>query len=145
MCDTQIYDTLRDTCAIPPPPSHKNKHKSALGWHVCRTKLARKMFFEARISHEKCTEIFPNFSSLYFAGPQNSRQKSHQIFLQKIKKKVHRRASAGAQGEQKCVVLTGIGVGPLSISRPFLSKYLAKVYICIRDSTFLVCPKLCPL
>ena len=57
-----------------------------LGWHVCRTKLARKMFFEA----------------LFFAGPkkipQNSRQISRKISLPKIKKN-HRRASAGAQGE----------------------------------------------
>ena len=60
-------------------------------WHVCRVNFARKIFFELRISYEKCSEIFPEYFEPLFCGsekiPQNSRQNSHQISLRKMKKK----------------------------------------------------------
>ena len=37
-----------------------------LGWHVCRTKLARKIFSRHEFSHDKCSEIFPEIQ-----GPLN--------------------------------------------------------------------------
>ena len=62
-----------------------------LGWHVCRTKLARKIFCPRHeFSHEKCSEIFPEVFEPLFCGskkiPHNSRQISHKISLPKIKK-----------------------------------------------------------
>ena len=46
-----------------------------IGWHVCRTKLARKIFSGHKISHEKCSEIFPeSFEPLIgplFCGQEN--------------------------------------------------------------------------
>ena len=59
-----------------------------LGWHVCRTKLARKMFSRHEVSHENCPENFPNLLNLYSVGPQNSRK----ISLPKIKNKNHPRS-----------------------------------------------------
>ena len=61
-----------------------------LGWHVCRTKLARKIFFGARIFSRKMLRNFPrNFRAFILRArknPQNSRQTSCQISLPKIKK-----------------------------------------------------------
>ena len=71
-----------------------------LGWHVCRTKLARKIFFEARNFSRKMLRIPKIFD--YFVG----QKKSHKIpaklpakFPSQKSRKIHRRASAGAQGE----------------------------------------------
>ena len=65
--------------------------KDLLGWHVCRTELARKMFFEARIFSRKMLRNSPRYLSPYFVGQKKSRQIpchiSCQISLPKIKKK----------------------------------------------------------
>ena len=76
-----------------------------LGRHVCRTKLARNIFIEARILLTKnAPKIFPETLEPLFCGSaktqQNSCQNSHQISLPKIKN--HRRAFAGA----RCVLKT---------------------------------------
>ena len=75
-----------------------------LRWHVCRVNLARFYFFELRIFLRKILRNFPEMFEPLFCGsekiPQNSRHISHQISLRKIKK-IHRRASAGAQGERR--------------------------------------------
>ena len=76
-----------------------------LGWHVCRTEVCTKDFFSRHeISHGKCSEISPEIVETLVCGsekiPENSRQISCNISLPKITKKIHRRASAGAQGEQ---------------------------------------------
>ena len=64
--------------------------KVKLGWHVGRTKLARNSFSRHDISHEKCSENFPEIFEPSFGGseqiPQNSRQTSRQLSLPKIKK-----------------------------------------------------------
>ena len=79
--------------------------ENCLGWHACRTKFARKIFVRAtgKISQEKCSEIFPDFSAfpLWVQKKilQNSGQISCKISLQKARK-IHHRASAGAQGEE---------------------------------------------
>ena len=60
-------------------------------------------FFDLGISYEKCSESFSRFFRPLFCGsekiPKNSCQISHKNSLQKLKK-IHRRASAGAQGEK---------------------------------------------
>ena len=67
-------------------------------WH-------EKCFLEARISHEKCSESSPRFDfEPLCCGFQKTLQNTRQIFLQGIKK-IHRRASAGAQGEENRNVL----------------------------------------
>ena len=91
-----------------------------LGRHVCRTKLARKIFSSHKYSHEKCSEITPKCLSLYFMGPKKHPAKSCQIsckiFLPKIKKN-HRRASAGEQGEYFVVSMIAAFGNPLTSYR----------------------------
>ena len=62
-----------------------------LGWHFCRTKLARNIYFEARIFARRCFEIFPEMFEPLFCGSekilQNSREISCKISLPEIKKK----------------------------------------------------------
>ena len=71
------------------------------GWHVCRTKLARYIFFEARIFSRKCSEVFPEMFEPLFCGSEKIR-KIPAKFPAKFpsqKQKIHRRASAVAPGE----------------------------------------------
>ena len=58
-----------------------------LGWHVCRTKLARKIFLRHEFSHEKCSEMFPEIFEPLFCGSGKIPQTSHQMSLPKNKKK----------------------------------------------------------
>ena len=44
--------------------------EESLGWHVCRTKLTRNIFMEARTSHEKCPEIIPEHFEPLFCGSE---------------------------------------------------------------------------
>ena len=68
-----------------------------LGWHVCRTKLARKIVFFFRGTNflTKMLHKFPQYFWAFFkfVGP-----KFPPKFTPKIKQ-IHQRASAGAQGE----------------------------------------------
>ena len=69
---------------------------------MCRVNFARKIFLTYEFSYEKCSEIFSEFLSLYFVGQRKSRKipaKSPTKFPCEKIKKIHRRASAGAQGE----------------------------------------------
>ena len=73
------------------------------GWHVCRATFATKDFFGAtNFLTKNAPEFSQNFFEPLFCGsekiPQNSRQIPHESSLPKIKK-IHRRASAEAQGE----------------------------------------------
>ena len=59
-----------------------------LGWHIRRTKLARRIFSRhkyCKISHEKCSENFPEVFEHLFCGPGkvqlNSRQTSSKISI----------------------------------------------------------------
>ena len=76
------------------------KRHFMLRWRVCRAKLARNTFLSYEFSYEKCSEISPNFFSLYLVGPEKSSE-THKISckISLRKPKSHRRASAGAQGE----------------------------------------------
>ena len=49
----------------------KGVQEKGLRWHVCRVNLARKIFFELRISYEKCSEIFPEMFEPLFCGLEN--------------------------------------------------------------------------
>ena len=60
--------------------------QKSLGWHVCRTKFARKIFFGLRNILTKNALCFPEFVRPLFCGSAKSRQLSGQISLQKIKK-----------------------------------------------------------
>ena len=62
-------------------------------------KFARKIFSSYEISHERCSQSFPEMFEPLVCGSEKIPQNSRQISLQKIKK-IHRRASAGAQGEE---------------------------------------------
>ena len=45
-----------------------------LGWHFCRTKLARIVLFQSRIFSRKCSEIFPEFfEPLIPRGPKDQK------------------------------------------------------------------------
>ena len=89
-----------------------------LGWHVCRTKLARKIYLEARIFSRKMLRNSLKFLSLplkiYLEARILSRKMLRNFpevfkpsfppnfppnFPLQNKNKIHRRASAGAQGE----------------------------------------------
>ena len=73
-----------------------------LRWHVCRVDFARKIFFELGISLRKMLRNFPEFLCLCSAGRKKSRKipaKFPTNFPRENSKKIHRRASAGAQGE----------------------------------------------
>ena len=78
-----------------------------LRWHVCRVNFARRFFSSHEFSSEKCSEIFPEkFEPLFCGSEKNPRKipskfptKFFKFPCDKIKKKNHRRASAGAQGE----------------------------------------------
>ena len=41
-----------------------------LGWYVCRTKLARKIFSRHEFSHEKCSEFCPEIFEPLFCGSE---------------------------------------------------------------------------
>ena len=70
-----------------------------LGWRVCRTNFARKIFLVLRNFSRKMLRSFPwKFWAFILWVRKNTPQNSRQISRQKIKK-IHRRASAGAQGE----------------------------------------------
>ena len=71
-----------------------------LGWHVCRTKLARNNFIEARNVSRKMFRNFPRIFRAFICGPEKKR-KFPAKFPSPKSKKNHRRASAGTQGEKK--------------------------------------------
>ena len=57
------------------------QEKKRVGWHVCRTKLARKIFFETRIFSRKRSENFPEmFEPLLFCGSAKNPAKFLQNF-----------------------------------------------------------------
>ena len=65
-------------------------------------KLARNIFLSYEFSHEKCSENFPEIFEPLFCGSEKSRKIPAKIptkFPSQKSKKIHRRASAGAQGE----------------------------------------------
>ena len=65
--------------------------------------LNQRFISNYEISHEKCSETSPNFLSLHFVGPKKFR-KFPPDFPQNFppkNKRIHRRASARAQGEEK--------------------------------------------
>ena len=75
-----------------------------LRWHVCRVNFARRIFLELRLfSYKKMLRNFPRkclaFSLWVRKIPQNFRQIPTKFPCEKSKK-IHRRASAGAQGER---------------------------------------------
>ena len=78
-----------------------------LRWHVCRVNFARKIFFRAtNFLTKNAPKISPKFSRLCSVGQKKSR-KIPSKFPTKFSKfpceksqKIHRQASAGAQGEQ---------------------------------------------
>ena len=85
----------------------------SLRWHVCRVNFARKIFFELRILLRKMLRNFPrNFWAFVLWVRKNPRKIPSKFptkfskFPCEKSKKIHRRASAGAQGEKiDCVVL----------------------------------------
>ena len=97
-----------------------------LGWHVCRTKFARDIFFRAtQFLMKNAPNLCPKCLSLYFCGsekiPQNCRQISHKISLPKIKK-IHRRASASGQGEGNWLRFSFCSNSTLASAMPFATK-----------------------
>ena len=76
-----------------------SSYKTALGGTSAENEVGTKDFFSRHeFSHEKCSENFLKFLSLYFMGPK----KSHKIpgkfpakFPSPKSKEIHRRASAG--------------------------------------------------
>ena len=79
-----------------------------LGWHVCRTKLPQKFFSRHEFSHEKCSKCsetrqmlrkFRAFILWIRKHPAKLPPKFLANFPSKNLKKIHRRASSGAQGE----------------------------------------------
>ena len=71
-----------------------------LGWHICRTKLARNMFFEFRMFSQECSEITFDFRPLFSVSEKiqlNSRHASHMISLQQ-------RASVGCEQGKMCAI-----------------------------------------
>ena len=69
-----------------------------LGWDVCRTKLARNIFFEARSFSRKNARNSPQEFEPLFCGSDNPAEfppNFPQTFPPKNQKKNHRRASAG--------------------------------------------------
>ena len=69
-----------------------------LGWHICRRKLARKIFFEARFFSRKMLRNFPRIFWAFLLWVRKNPAK----FPSQNQKENHRRASAGAQGEHLC-------------------------------------------
>ena len=48
--------------------------KNFLGWHICRTKLARIFYSRHEFSHEKCSDIFPEMFEPLFCVSEKSRK-----------------------------------------------------------------------
>ena len=70
-----MYLTLRRPCK-----TLENIQKKNLGWHVCRMKLARNIFFEARIFSQKMFQYFPlKMLNLHILWDQKSPANSCQI------------------------------------------------------------------
>ena len=84
-------------------PEVPGKASSLLGWQVCRTKLARKIFVKTRIFSQKMLRNCPrNFTAFILCVRKKNPAKfqaaiSRKISLPKIKN--NRQASAGAPGE----------------------------------------------
>ena len=78
-----------------------------LRWHVCRVNFARKIFFEPRIFLRKMLRNFPRNFWAFVLWVRKKPWKIASKFPTKFSKfpceklkKIHRRASAGAQGER---------------------------------------------
>ena len=97
--------------------SEKHEHervrarkRKSLRWHVCRVNFARKIFVRAtNFLTKNAPKFSPKFLSLCSVGQKKIPGKfppnfplNCPIFPAKNQKKIHRRASAGAQGEQVC-------------------------------------------
>ena len=97
---SKIFSTLFDIFRAGGKKRQKSSKsvKNILGGTSAERSWHERFFARHEFSHEKCSEIFPEFFEPLFCGsekiPQNSRQISRKISLPKIKKN-HRRASAG--------------------------------------------------
>ena len=81
------------------PFPHQNDY-NVLGWHVCRRKLARKIFFEARIFSRKMPRKFRAFILWVRKNPAKFPANFPPNFPPKNQIKIHQRASVGSPGEQ---------------------------------------------
>ena len=73
-----------------------------LGWHACRTKLARNVFFSRHEFSQKNAPKFPRIFEPFFCRSEKNPAKfppNSPLNFRPEKQKIHRRASAGAQGE----------------------------------------------
>ena len=113
------HEGMRTVCSDEHQLKSKSKHDwifggmnstTLFGWHVCRTKLARNVFSRHEFSHEKCSEMFPDTFEPLKLPPNFS-----QNFPPQNQKRIHRRASAGAPGENNDLCGNGISfVGKIS-------------------------------
>ena len=69
-----------------------------LGWHVCRAKLARNNFLSYTGCLTRMLRKFPFFGPLWGGGESEKTGVSPKFPCRKARE-IHRRASAGAQGE----------------------------------------------
>ena len=96
MVPISISETLATVSTV--SASEKN-----LRWHVCRANFVRRMFFLSyKLPYEKCSDIFPDIFEPLFCGSEKSPKipaKFPTKFPCQESKRIHRRASAGAQGQ----------------------------------------------
>ena len=78
-----------------PQASHNPQTFNKLRWHVCGVYFARMN----NVLTKKALKFSPKFLGLYSVGPKKSRKIPTEFPNEKFKQKIHRRASAGAQGE----------------------------------------------
>ena len=77
------------------------KKKNILGWHVCRMKLARNICSRRELSHEKCSEIFPDIFEPLFRGFKKFESRKDPAKFCEVSKRGWREG-VGEQQEPKC-------------------------------------------
>ena len=102
-------------CTAEPPPGH-----TRLGWHVCRTKFARKLFFELRNLSRKMLRNFPRIFEPLLGGSKKSREipskSPAKLPSPKIKKKITDELLQDRREKY-------FGNGPNTVSESMVSKH----------------------